>query len=85
MNYAHSTCTHIYKHIYQLIGIVVRVFANGPGDRGSIPGQAILKKWYLMPPYLTRSFISYGSRVSRAIQGKESHTSLHIGVVAIEK
>ena len=31
-----------------------RVFTNGPGDRGSIPGQVIPKtqKWYLMPPYL---------------------------------
>ena len=25
------------------IGIMVRVFANGPGDRGSIPGRVILK------------------------------------------
>ena len=25
------------------IGLVGRVFANGPGDRGSIPGQVILK------------------------------------------
>ena len=28
----------IYK---QDIGMMVRVFANGPGDRGSIPGQVI--------------------------------------------
>ena len=25
------------------IGLAVRVFANGPGDLGSIPGQVILK------------------------------------------
>ena len=25
------------------IGIMVRVFTNGPGDRGSIPGQVIPK------------------------------------------
>ena len=29
-----------YGHI---IGLVDRVFANGPGDRGSIPGSVILK------------------------------------------
>ena len=32
-----------------------RVFNNGPGERGSIPGQVIPKtqKWYLMPLGLT--------------------------------
>ena len=36
-----------------------RVFTNGPGDWGSIPGQVIPKtqKWYLMPPYSTLSII----------------------------
>ena len=28
---------------YQAIGIMVRVFANGPGDQGSIPSQVIRK------------------------------------------
>ena len=44
-----------------------------------------LKKWYLMLLGLTRSIIKYGSRVSVAIQGKELHILLHLGVVAIEK
>ena len=46
-------------------GLMSRVFANDPGDRGSIPGQVIpkLKKWYLIPPCLTLSIIRYGSRV----------------------
>ena len=41
------------------IGIMVRVFANDPGDLGSIPGRVIpkTKKWYLMLPYLTLSII----------------------------
>ena len=30
-------------YIYQPIGIMTRVFANNPGDRDSIPGQAISK------------------------------------------
>ena len=38
-----------------------RVFANGPGDRGSIPVIPKTQKWYLMPAYLTFSIIRYGS------------------------
>ena len=36
---------HIYIYIYILpdIGLGVRVFANGPGDLGSIPGRVIPK------------------------------------------
>ena len=30
-------------YCYWAIGIMVRVFANGSGDRGSIPGRVILK------------------------------------------
>ena len=43
-----------------------RVFASGPGDRGSISDQVIpktQKKWYLVPPCLTLSIIRYGSEV----------------------
>ena len=37
-------CIYIYIYIYnQLIGIVGRVFANGPGDLGSILGCVIPK------------------------------------------
>ena len=47
------------KHIYFKFGLMSKVFANGPGDRGSIPGRVIpkTKKWYLMPPCLTLSII----------------------------
>ena len=47
------------------IGLMNRVFANGPGDQGPILGQVIPKtqKWYLMPPCLTLSMIRQGSRV----------------------
>ena len=37
----------IYKKKYQLIGLVGRMFANGPGDLGSIPG-CILPKTFKM-------------------------------------
>ena len=29
--------------MYRAIGIMVRVFPNGPGDQGSIPGRVIPK------------------------------------------
>ena len=55
------------------IGQAVRVFANGSGDLGSIPGRVIpkTKKWYLMPPCLTLRIIRYGSRVNWSNPGKE--------------
>ena len=54
------------------IDMMVRVFANGSGDPGSIPGQVIPKtqKWYLMPPCLTLSIIRYVSRVKWSNPGK---------------
>ena len=39
------------------IVLMSTVFANDPGDRGSVPGRIIPKKWYLMPPCLTLSLI----------------------------
>ena len=55
-------CVFVYNNVSlfnQAIGLLCRVFANGPGDRGSIPDWVIpkLKKWYLMLPCLTRSII----------------------------
>ena len=51
--------------IFTAIGLMSRVFANGPEDWGSIPGRLIPKtqKKYLMLPCLTLSIIRYGSRV----------------------
>ena len=50
---------------------MVRVFATGPGELGSIPGRVMLKtqKWYLMLFCLTFSIIRYGSRVKWSNQG----------------
>ena len=64
-----------------------KVFANGLGDRSSIPGQVIpkIQKWYLMPPCLTLSIIRYGSRVKWSNPEKGVAPPLHLGVVAIEK
>ena len=55
------------------IGMMVRAFANGPRDLGSIPGRVIPKtqKRYLMPPCLTFSFIRYWSRIKWSSLGNE--------------
>ena len=60
------------------IGIMIKVFVNGPGDLGSIPGRVIPKsqKWYLMPPCLTLSIIRYRSRVKWDSPGKGVSPSL---------
>ena len=43
-NHTHDYILSIYIYIpYRLIGSVGRVFANGPGDQGSIPGRIIPK------------------------------------------
>ena len=49
------------------------VFANGPGNLGSLPDRVIpkiFKKWYLIPPGLTLSIIRYVSRVKWNNLGK---------------
>ena len=45
---------------------MVRVFTNGPRDRGSIVGRVIpkTKKWYLMLPCISPSIILYKAWVS---------------------
>ena len=37
-----------HQYLHRAIGLMSRVFANGLGDRGSIPGRVIPKtqKWY---------------------------------------
>ena len=72
---------------YVQTGIMVRGFANGPGDMGSIPGQVIPKtqKWNLMPPCVTLSILRYRSRVKWGNTGKGLAPSLTSFVVAIEK
>ena len=39
----YDTHTHEYIPLYVYTGTLVRVFANGPGDLGSIPGRVIPK------------------------------------------
>ena len=54
------------------IGLVGRVFANGPGDLGSIQVTSYqrLLEWYLIPPGLTLTNIRYVSRGKWSNPGK---------------
>ena len=54
------------------IGLMSRVFTNGPGKRGSIPGRVIPKsqKKVLDAPCSILSIIRYGSRVKWSTPGK---------------
>ena len=64
--------------IYQLIGPVDRVFANGPGDLGSIPVRVIPKTFKMVLDASLLNTLHYKVR----IKGKVEQSR---GVVAIEK
>ena len=53
---------------------MVRLFANGPGDRRSILGRVILKtqKWYFMPLCLIVSIIRHRSRENGVYKDRSS-------------
>ena len=70
---------------YRLIRLVGRVFANGPGDLGSIPGQVIPKTLKMVLDATLLNTQKYVSRVKWSNQGKGKHPPLHLGVVVIEK
>ena len=58
-----------------------RVFANGPGHLGSVPGRVIPKTLKMV---LDTSLLNT-QRYKVRITGKELRSLLHLGVVAIEK
>ena len=71
------------------IGLMSRVFANGPEDQGSIPGRVIPKTQKMVLDATLLNTQYYKVRIkggqSGAIQGKKKRPPLHLGVVAIEK
>ena len=70
------------------IGIMIRVFANGSGDRGSIPGRLIPKTQNMVFDVSLLNTRYYKVRIKGKMeecQGKELHLFLHLGVVAIQK
>ena len=70
------------------IGLISRLFANGPRDQGSIPSWAVPKtqKIALDAASLnTQHYKVMCQGYNGAIQEMEKGFSLHLGVVAIEK
>ena len=73
--------------IYIYNGLVGRVFANGPGDRGSIPGRVIPRTLKMV---LGTSFLNiqqYKVRTKGRVgqSWERSSAPLLLGVVSIEK
>ena len=62
--------TSIIERIVPVLCPSVRMFANGPGNWGSISSLVLAKKWFLIPLCLILSIIKYGSRVKWSNPGK---------------
>ena len=65
-----------------------RVFANGPGDRGSIPGRVIPKTKKMVLDSALLNTQHYKVMIKGKVEqsrGRSSALPLHLGVVAIEK
>ncbi len=77
--------------MYQLsefIGIMVRMFANGPGDLGSIPGRAIPKTQKMVLDAALLNTHHYKVRINGKMEQSRERSSalrLHLGVEAIKK
>ena len=59
----------IFRNFNRLIGLVGRVFANGPETRvqSQVESYQRLKKWYLMPPCLTQHYkVSIKGKVAQS-------------------
>ena len=70
------------------IGPALRVFANGPGDLGSIPGRVIPKTLKMELDTTLLSTQHYKVRFKGKVEQSWEWSSalpLHLGVVAIEK
>ena len=69
------------------IGLVGRVFANGPGDQGSIPGRVIPKTQKMVLDAALHNTQHYKVRIKGKVEQSREGVAppLHLGVVAIEK
>ena len=72
----------------RVIGLMSRMFANGPGDHGSIPGWVIPKSQKLVLGaallYTQHYKVQSKGKVEQSRE-RSSALPLHFGVVAIEK
>ena len=56
------------RTMYRAIGIMSRVFANGPGDWGSIPGQVIPKTQKMVLDAALLSSLHYKVRIKGKVE-----------------
>ena len=68
----------------RLIGLVGRVFANGPGDLGSIPSRVIPKTLKMVLDTSLLSSQQHKVRIKGKVEQSREKSSA-LGVVAIEK
>ena len=59
---------YISNHIFRLIGLVGRVFANGPGDLGSIPGRFIPKIFKMVHDISLLNTLQYKVRIKGKVE-----------------
>ena len=80
---------YIYIYIYQAMGLMSRVFTNGPGDQDLIPGRVIPKTQKMVLDAALLNTQHYKVRIKGKVeQSKErssTPTHTYLGVVAIEK
>ena len=60
---------------YRAIGLMSRVFANGPGDRGSIPGRVIPKTQKLVFDAAFLNTQDYNVRIKGKVEQSRERSS----------
>ena len=73
-------------YIYRLIELVGRVFTNGQGDLGSIPGRVLPKTLKMVLDTSLFNTQQYKVRIKGKVEQSRERSStlpLHLGVVAI--
>ena len=76
--YTHThTHTHSYVYLYRVIGLISKVFANGPGDRGPIPDRVIPKTQKIVADAALLNTQQYKVRIKGKVeQSKERSSAL---------
>ena len=71
-----STCFKLFSlDLYRLIGLVGRVFANGPGDLASIPGQVIPKTLKMLLDISLLNTQQYKVRIKGRVEQSSERSS----------
>ena len=69
----------------RVIGLISRVFANGPGDQGSIPGRVISKTQKMVLDASLLKTQHYRIRFKGKMEQSRERSGAQLGVIAIEK